>query len=321
MMITKKCKIFTFIATVGLLAAICYAQDPQTNANTRDIANLSSDVTGRLAKKVDKVHFSVYSSHRQVEINAKVSNVTASAPLASSGGATPNITLSGSIPFKNISTAGHVYDPAGAAAAVTTTSIGAVPTSRTVNGLALSSNITITTISGNAATATALASNGTNCSAGQAALGVDASGNSEGCFTPSGTYTLPTATSSVLGGVKPDGATIANTSGSISIAPSGSWTAVAFQNSWTNFGSPYESAGYYKDSYGHIHVKGIIKSGTAGTVAFTLPAGYIPAEYMFVPLMLSGGTLGYAQILTDGTVTIFGTLSGTLTSIRFSFKP
>ena len=41
-------------------------------------------------------------------------------------------------------------------------------------------------ITGNAATATALAANGTNCSAGQAPLGVDASGNAEGCFTPSG---------------------------------------------------------------------------------------------------------------------------------------
>jgi hypothetical protein len=40
--------------------------------------------------------------------------------------------------------------------------------------------------SGNAATATALAANGANCSAGQAPLGVDASGAVEGCFTPAG---------------------------------------------------------------------------------------------------------------------------------------
>lgn len=45
--------------------------------------------------------------------------------------------------------------------------------------------------SGNVATATALAVNGTNCGAGQAAAGVNASGNSEGCFTPAGTYVLP----------------------------------------------------------------------------------------------------------------------------------
>lgn len=39
---------------------------------------------------------------------------------------------------------------------------------------------------GNAATATALAANGSNCSAGQAAAGVDAAGAAEGCFTPAG---------------------------------------------------------------------------------------------------------------------------------------
>lgn len=39
---------------------------------------------------------------------------------------------------------------------------------------------------GNAATATALAANGANCSAGQAAAGIDASGAAEGCFTPAG---------------------------------------------------------------------------------------------------------------------------------------
>jgi hypothetical protein len=41
-------------------------------------------------------------------------------------------------------------------------------------------NITVTL----AATATALAANGANCSAGQSPLGVDASGAAEGCFTP-----------------------------------------------------------------------------------------------------------------------------------------
>lgn len=38
----------------------------------------------------------------------------------------------------------------------------------------------------NVATATALAANGGNCPAGQAAIGVDASGAAEGCFTPPG---------------------------------------------------------------------------------------------------------------------------------------
>jgi len=50
----------------------------------------------------------------------------------------------------------------------------------------LTGNVTGTvtgSLVGNASTATALAANGTNCSAGQAASGVDASGNAEGCST------------------------------------------------------------------------------------------------------------------------------------------
>ena len=46
-------------------------------------------------------------------------------------------------------------------------------------------------ISGNAATATALAANGANCSSGQAPLGVDASGAAEGCWTPQAALTGP----------------------------------------------------------------------------------------------------------------------------------
>lgn len=54
-------------------------------------------------------------------------------------------------------------------------------------------------IGGNAGTATALAANGTNCTA-QAAVGVDASGNAEGCFTvPTFAYPfISSATSSLL---------------------------------------------------------------------------------------------------------------------------
>lgn len=84
------------------------------------------------------------------------------------------------------------------------TSIDRVPTTRTVNGQALSGDVTVTTISGNAGTATALAANGTNCSAGQAPLGVDASGNSEGCYSVqaplvAGTdYLAPTGSAAAL---------------------------------------------------------------------------------------------------------------------------
>lgn len=51
------------------------------------------------------------------------------------------------------------------------------------------------------------------------------------------------------------------------------------QNSWTNYGTAYQGAGYWKDKCGVVHLCGLIKGGatTAETVIFTLPVGYRPA--------------------------------------------
>jgi hypothetical protein len=55
-------------------------------------------------------------------------------------------------------------------------------------------------LTGNASTATAFATNPSDCAAGQAARGIDANGTAWGCWTPAG-GSLPIATQSVLGGV------------------------------------------------------------------------------------------------------------------------
>jgi len=71
----------------------------------------------------------------------------------------------------------------------------------TVDATVSSGTVTATTfsgaLSGNATTTTALAANGSNCAAGQAPLGVDASGAAESCFavtTPSSTDTFTNKT-------------------------------------------------------------------------------------------------------------------------------
>ncbi|WP_131867067.1 MULTISPECIES: hypothetical protein [unclassified Bradyrhizobium] len=63
-------------------------------------------------------------------------------------------------------------------------------TSNTWGGTQAFTNLITGSISGNAGTATALAANGTNCTAGNYPLGVDASGNSESC-TAIGAGTSP----------------------------------------------------------------------------------------------------------------------------------
>lgn len=70
---------------------------------------------------------------------------------------------------------------------------------------------------GTADTATALAANGTNCAAGEAAQGVDASGNAEGCFTPGGTGTVTSVAVAVPSEWSVSGSPI-TTSGTITIS-------------------------------------------------------------------------------------------------------
>jgi hypothetical protein len=58
------------------------------------------------------------------------------------------------------------------------------------------------------------------------------------------------------------------------------YTAPTLLNSWANFGGGYAVAAYKRDPSGNVWVKGTIKTGTAGTTAFTLPTGYRPAATM-----------------------------------------
>lgn len=76
-----------------------------------------------------------------------------------------------------------------------------------------------------------------------------------------------------------------------------------FQNSWVNFAAGNETAGFMKDALGFVHLKGLIKSGTQGTVAFTLPEGYLPSLYLHFAI-LSNNILGRVTVDTSGNVAI-----------------
>lgn len=77
--------------------------------------------------------------------------------------------------------------------------------------------------------------------------------------------------------------------------------APAFQNSWVNFGGSSDVAGYWKDPLGFVVLKGVVKSGTVGSAAWTLPPGYRPvAKREFGTI--SNGAIGYVVVNTDGTV-------------------
>lgn len=75
----------------------------------------------------------------------------------------------------------------------------------------------------------------------------------------------------------------------------------AFQNGWTNYSPSGNSAGYYKDRLGYVHLKGMVKDGTMSQTAFTLPVGYRPAKGMLLPTA-SAHVYGEILLYADGRV-------------------
>ena len=79
------------------------------------------------------------------------------------------------------------------------------------------------------------------------------------------------------------------------------WIAPTLQNSWINYDASYfNPAGYFKDTMGIVHLRGVVKNGTLSAAIFTLPAGYRPArmEMFAVP---SGG-MAICEVSAAGEV-------------------
>lgn len=81
----------------------------------------------------------------------------------------------------------------------------------------------------------------------------------------------------------------------------GTTGAPAFTNSWVNYSASYQSAGYWKDILGYVHLTGLIKSGTVGNSAFTLTPGNRPPAAIYFPV-ISNASIGLVAVNPDGTV-------------------
>lgn len=93
----------------------------------------------------------------------------------------------------------------------------------------------------------------------------------------------------------------------------------AFANAWVSWGAPYHAVAFWKDPLGWVTLRGVIKSGTVGSAAFTLPPGFRPTATM--PFgVLSNNAVGRVDIGSDGTVTPVSPSSNlwvSLAGIRF----
>jgi hypothetical protein len=86
----------------------------------------------------------------------------------------------------------------------------------------------------------------------------------------------------------------------------------AFATGWSNYATTsFQSAGFFKDLSGMVHLKGLVKKSTAVAAPdtiFTLPAGYRPlagatgGSYLFVTI--SNSALGRVDVTTAGLVTV-----------------
>lgn len=77
--------------------------------------------------------------------------------------------------------------------------------------------------------------------------------------------------------------------------------APAFENSWVNYGSGWQEAGYWRDPLGWVHLRGLTKSGTVGSPMFTLPPGFRP-KLSETFIVSSNSATGRVDVQSDGKV-------------------
>ena len=78
------------------------------------------------------------------------------------------------------------------------------------------------------------------------------------------------------------------------------WIAPTFQNSWTNYGTGFNLAGYRKIG-DIVYLRGLVKGGASGATIFTLPAGFRPAYTHIVPCRASDA-MGETRMHAGGEV-------------------
>lgn len=133
--------------------------------------------------------------------------------------------------------------------------------------------------------------------------------------TNSATLTNKTLTSPVISGGTIDNASVGATTAStgrfttVTTTTTGStivvdsFTAPTFLNSWVDFGGAFNTAGYYKDPFGIVHLRGLVKSGVVNTPIFNLPAGYRPTA---TEVFVTDSNSAHAQVTVSaaGNVTL-----------------
>lgn len=127
-------------------------------------------------------------------------------------------------------------------------------------------------------------------------IGNYASGFQEIYFESDGTVSFPTDVG--VGTTTPQARL--EVAGGLTILEQEPWQTPTFENGWLNYGAGYAPAGYFKDSQGIVHLRGLVEGGTGDI--FSLPAGYRPAYRAIFIVMADPNDRGRIDIAPDGDV-------------------
>jgi hypothetical protein len=85
------------------------------------------------------------------------------------------------------------------------------------------------------------------------------------------------------------------------------WSSPLLEHSWVPYGAASSPPAYLRDLLGFVHLRGAIKGGASGSVAFTLPEGYRPKVRVDTAIVQNGAAAGaYLQITAAGEVVPVG---------------
>jgi hypothetical protein len=106
------------------------------------------------------------------------------------------------------------------------------------------------------------------------------------------------------------------------IPANGVWVAPSLQNGWVDYGAGIQGVQYMKDANGFVHIRGVMKDGTAsaGTLVFTLPVGFRPPARIHI-VAIANEDVEAMDLYADGSVKIKQNSSATywsFGSIQFS---
>ena len=93
-------------------------------------------------------------------------------------------------------------------------------------------------------------------------------------------------------------------SGGETILEQEAWQVPTLVNNWVNWGNGFNNAGYFKDSMGIVHLRGMVKDGNLGYDIFILPVGYRPEHTEMHLALGADNTVARIQVFNNGEVWI-----------------